>query len=136
MIVDAKLSAAFQMRTKNVVNSFHVFALEQLNRAAPPVRARRMFGGVGLYAGELFFALMDDDALYLKTDSSTQAEFEARGMPAFQPAGEDGPTMHYHQLPEDVLEDPEALRRWVEKAIGVARQSRSRSGKRRVQNGS
>ena len=46
-----------------VTPSYRAYILEQLNRAVPPVRARAMFGGVGLDAGEVFFALIADDAL-------------------------------------------------------------------------
>jgi DNA transformation protein len=114
-----------------VTNSFQTFVLEQLNRAVPPVRSRRMFGGVGIYSGDLFFALIDDDAVYLKTDDETKQAFEARGMGPFRPMGEDGETMRYHQLPEDVLENPESLRVWAERAIGVARQARARPASKR-----
>lgn len=107
-----------------VSDSFRDFVLEQLNRALPAVRARRMFGGMGLYSGDVFFALIDDDVLYLKTDAETQRPFEARGMKPFQPFGEDGGTMHYHQLPEDVLESTELLREWATRAIDVARRKR------------
>jgi DNA transformation protein and related proteins len=64
-----------------------------------------MFGGVGIYGGELFFALIDDDTLYFKVDESTRPEFEARGMGPFQPYGEEGETMGYYRVPEDLLED-------------------------------
>jgi DNA transformation protein len=89
-----------------------------------------MFGGVGVYAGELFFALIADDTLYFKVDASTRPEFEARGMGPFRPFGDAGGTMQYYQVPEDVLEDPEALRRWVEKALAVARQKKGRRASR------
>ena len=42
-----------------VSSGYQTFVLDQLGRVLPTVRARRMFGGVGLYAGELFFALID-----------------------------------------------------------------------------
>ena len=41
--------------------------LERLSRVTK-VRARKMFGGLGLYSGELFFALIAHDVLYLKVD--------------------------------------------------------------------
>ncbi len=104
--------------------SFRTLVLDQLGRVLPVVRARRMFGGVGIYAGELFFALIDDDILYLKADDATRPAFEARGMGPFRPYGPDGPPMHYYQLPEDVLEDAEALRPWVDDALGVARRAK------------
>jgi DNA transformation protein len=108
----------------SVTDSYQAFVVEQLNKAVPPVRARRMFGGVGLYSANLFFALIDDDVVYLKTDSSTQPEFAARGLPQFRPFGDDSGGMSYHQLPEDALEDVDALRGWCEKAIEVAKRAK------------
>jgi len=109
-----------------VSSSFKTLVVDQLNRAVPRIRARPMFGGVGLYSGELFFALIADDTVYFKVDASTRPEFEARGMEPFRPFGDEGGTMQYYQLPEDVLEDPETLRPWAEKALAVARQSKGR----------
>jgi len=48
----------------SVSPSFRIFVLEQLGRVLPDLRVRSMFGGVGLYSGERFFALIDDDTLY------------------------------------------------------------------------
>jgi DNA transformation protein len=108
-----------------VSETFHAFALEQLARILP-VTGRKMFGGVGIYADGFFFALMDDDTLYLKVDESNRADFEARGLGPFQPFGEGGETMQYYPVPEDVLEAPDALRLWADKALAVARQARAR----------
>ena len=85
----------------------------------PRIRARPMFGGVGLYSGELFFALIADDTVYFKADESTRPDFEARGMGPYRPFGDAGGTMQYYQVPEDLLEDPEALRPWAEKAVAT-----------------
>jgi DNA transformation protein and related proteins len=114
-----------------VKSSFQILVLDQLSRAIPGIRSRAMFGGVGIYAGELFFALIADDTLYFKVDASTRPDFEARGMEPFRPFGEDGGTMKYYQLPEDVLEDPEELRSWAEKAVAIARQNKARRPPRR-----
>ena len=107
------------------------FVLDQLRRVRADVRAKRMFGGVGLYTGELFFALVDDDILYLKVDDETRPEFERRGLRAFQPYGEGTATMQYYPLPEDLLEDPDALRPWTDAAVAVARRAKLRKGKSR-----
>ena len=104
-----------------VSSSFRVLVLDQLSRAMPRIRARSMFGGVGIYSGEIFFALIADDTLYFKVDDSTRPDFVARGMGPFRPFGDDGGTMQYYQLPEDLLEDPDALRPWAEKAVAIAR---------------
>ena len=108
---------------------FRAFVLEQLGRVAPEVRGRSMFGGVGLYSGELFFALIDDDTLYLKVDDANRPDFEARGLGPFMPSGDRSHVMQYYELPADILEDAEALAPWVEKAIAAAR--RKRGGARR-----
>ena len=108
-----------------VSSTFKLFILEQLGRSVPGIRARNMFGGVGIYGGELFFALIDDDTLYFKVDESNRRDYEARGMGPFQPYGEEGETMGYYRVPEDLLDDSEALGQWAEKAIMVARRRRS-----------
>jgi DNA transformation protein len=109
-----------------VSRSFQVLVLDQLSGAVPSVRARPMFGGVGIYSGDLFFALIADDTVYFKVDASNRPDFDARGMEPFRPFGDGSGAMQYYQLPEEVLEDLEALRLWAEKALAVARQSRSR----------
>ena len=100
--------------------SFRTFILDQLSRVVSKIRARAMFGGVGIYAGDLFFALIADDTLYFKVDDSNRPDFEQRGMNAFQPYGEGSETMQYYQVPADLLDDPEALRPWAEKSIAAA----------------
>ena len=60
--------------------------------------------------------------LYVRSDEVSRAEFEALGMPPFRPFEEHGPVMSYYQLPEEVLEEPDTLRRWAERAIEIARQ--------------
>jgi DNA transformation protein and related proteins len=72
-----------------VTPEYREFVLEQLGRVAP-VTSRAMFGGVGVYSGGLFFALMAGDTLYLKVDDSNRADFEAAGTGPFRPFGDDG----------------------------------------------
>ena len=110
----------------SVSDGFRTFVLEQLARTTPGLRARNMFGGVGLCAGDLFFALMDDDVLYFKVDDHTRARFEALGMEPFRPRGDGGEVMQYYEVPADVLEDAEALAPWATDAVEVARRARSR----------
>ena len=111
--------------------TFRAFALEQLSRVAPEIRGKSMFGGVGIYSGELFFALLDNDTLYLKVDDSNRGDFESHSFGPFRPVGDSGEVMQYYELPADILEDAEAIRPWVEKAIAVAAAKRmGRKGKR------
>lgn len=82
-----------------------------------------MFGGLGIYSNDLFFALADDGKLYFKVDSTNQGDFEARGMGPFVP-WDGAPPMGYWELPPGVIEDPSELVVWVDKAIGVAERAK------------
>jgi len=104
---------------------YREFVLEQLERVEP-VTARAMFGGVGIYASGLFFALISGDSVYLKADDSNRGDFEAAGMGPFRPYGDGTRAMQYYELPADLLEDPDRLRPWVHGAIDVARRKRRR----------
>lgn len=105
-----------------VTPSFRTYAEDQLGRILP-IRTRAMFGGVGIYAGDLFFALLADDVLYLKVDEETRGAYEERGLGPFRPHGPDGMEMSYREIPADLLEDPDELRPWVEDAVDVARRA-------------
>jgi DNA transformation protein len=90
-----------------------------------------MFGGVGIYSGELFFALLANDTLYLKVDDSNRPDFEARGMGPFLPFGDERDKMQYYEVPADLLDDPEALRPWAEKSIVVSAKKKSKKARKR-----
>lgn len=114
-----------------VSQDFRDYALEQLRRATPAaITHRAMFGGVGVYADGLFFALMADDVLYFKVDDSNRDRFERAGMGPFLPYGDPERPMAYYQVPGEVLEEPDRLTSWVDQAVAVARTAK-RSGKRR-----
>ena len=110
----------------SVSPSFRAFAVEQLSLVAQTIRAKNMFGGVGVYSQDRFFALLADDELYLKVDDSNRPDFEALGIGPFRPFGPDGEAMQYYPLPGDLLEDIEVLRSWVDKAIAVAANKKKR----------
>ena len=101
------------------------YILEQLEGLGD-LRSRRMFGGVGLYRGELFFGLIDDDTLFFKSDSTNSADYIARKMPRFMPFP-DRPeaVMAYYQVPADIIEDAESLVAWARKSVAVALTSQS-----------
>jgi DNA transformation protein len=96
------------------------YILEQLEGLGS-VQSRRMFGAVGLYRDGLFFGLIDDDTLYLKTDETNSAQYQTRNMPRFMPPVNRpmGP-MGYHQVPADIIEDAESLASWARQSVEVA----------------
>jgi DNA transformation protein len=110
-----------------VSDSYRDFVLEQLGRVMP-VTGKSMFGGVGLYANSLFFALIAEDRLYFKVDDATRSDFERLGMEPFRPFGEDS-AMGYYEVPVDVVEDPVQLAPWMRRAINVAADAKRRKRK-------
>ena len=104
-----------------VSDGFAAFVLEQLDPLGP-LTPKRMFGGVGLYAGDLFFALLSRDVLYLKTDESNRGMMEKAGARAFEPyPGQGKGKMQYYSVPTAILEDSDELIAWAKKAVAVAR---------------
>jgi len=101
-----------------VSDAYKTFLEEQLGRVMP-VTSKRMFGGLGLYARGLFFAVAADNVVYFKAGDANRADFEARRCEPFRPYGDDR-AMGYHAVPGDVLEDSELLEDWMEKALRVA----------------
>jgi DNA transformation protein len=82
---------------------------------------RRMFGGVGIYSGGIFFGLVYKERLYFKTDDATRPEYEARGSEGFRPrANLKGMKMTYYTVPAEVLEDEDEVVRWARNAVGAA----------------
>jgi DNA transformation protein and related proteins len=98
---------------------FAAFVVEQLEGCGAVV-TKRMFGGLGIYADDIFFAIVDNDILYLKVDDTTRADYEAAGCHAFRPYGDDRQSIHYYEVPVAVLEDASELARWGRKAISAA----------------
>lgn len=88
-----------------------------------------MFGGVGIYSGGTFFALIADDVVYFKVDDATRPAYEERGSKAFNPFGT--ASMSYFELPEDVLENEDELRAWSRDAIAVAQRAAKKKKKKK-----
>jgi DNA transformation protein and related proteins len=118
-----------------VSDSFLTFVLEQLGEV-PAVTSKRMFGGVGLYSDETFFAALDNDTMFFKVDDVTSARYIARKMPPFTPIPGQPPMMGYRQVPADVLEDASALAEWSKEAIGVGRRAPKKKKKKKKRSAS
>jgi DNA transformation protein len=103
-----------------VSESYVAYVKEQLTGVGR-LRSKRMFGGVGFYAGELFFGLLAGDALYFKVDDTNRGDFTARGMGPFTPfPDKPDQVMGYYEVPADIIEEAEALVAWARKALRVA----------------
>ena len=100
------------------------FVLDQLS-GLRRISSRPMFGCIGLYCGDDFFAIIDDGHLYFCADETTRARYEAAGMRTFQAL------RSYYEIPVDVLEDDAALCEWAREAIAVHRKKPARKRRAR-----
>jgi len=114
-------TARGKLRPMGSSDSFRDFVLDQL-ATLRDVRARSMFGGIGLYAGDIFFGLIASDVLYLKVDDSNRARYEVAGCEPFRPYPDKSTamTMPYYNVPLTVLEDAKELVAWARVSVGVA----------------
>jgi DNA transformation protein len=112
-----------------VSEGFKTFIIGQLDRL-PTITSRHMFGGAGIYSEGLFFALIAGDVLYFKVDDSNRQDFEAEGMEPFRPYNDER-SMNYSEVPIDVIEDPERLAEWAQKALLIAREAAKKKRKKR-----
>jgi DNA transformation protein len=95
-------------------DSFRDFVLEQLS-ALENLRCKRMFGGHGLYSGEVFFGIVFDGRLYFKTNPDTLSDYLAFHAAVFAPS-EKQILKNYREVPVDILEDAVNLTTWAQKA--------------------
>jgi DNA transformation protein and related proteins len=78
------------------------------------LRARKMFGGAGVYCAGRMFALLADGLIYLKTDAVSRDQFAAAGSTPFVFETRDGSsaTMSYWRLPDTALDDADEALAW------------------------
>jgi DNA transformation protein len=101
------------------------FVLEQL-ASLGEVSARAMFGGRGIYQGDICFAIVVDDRLYFKTDADTSRTYTTRGLGTFTyVARGKAVALQYYEAPPEVFEDTEVMRFWARQAVEVALRARS-----------
>src|SRR5947207_15922648 len=124
----AKSPARGKLKSMRVSSGFREYVLDQL-AALPRIRDRSMFGGVGLYADDLFFGILASDVLYFKTDDSNRQDYERAGSRPFKPYADRALTMPYYAVPIEVVEDAATLVKWAQRAVAVANASKKTSRK-------
>ena len=104
-----------------ISDSFRDYVLEQL-AGLGAVTWRRMFGGAGLYAEGVFFAVLDNDQVFFKVNDDTRPDFLEMGAGPFDPMpGREQPSKGYFEVPVLILEDRARLVEWARRAVDVGR---------------
>jgi DNA transformation protein and related proteins len=101
-----------------------------------PVVVRRMFGGGGIYADGLMFAIVAGGVIYLKADAQTIPAFEKEDLKPFAYAakGRKPISFSYWRMPDRLYDDADELARWARDAVMAARraaESKVAGGRRR-----
>jgi DNA transformation protein len=100
--------------------AFIEYVCDQLGPWAD-VAPRRMFSGHGIFRGGTMFALIHADSLYFRTDAENSGDYAAAGMQPFRYARAGRQiALGYHEVPADVLDEPERLAAWADKAYAAA----------------
>jgi DNA transformation protein len=105
--------------------------IRELFSAFGTVEVHRLFGGAGVYADGIMFALVHDGVIYLKADEHNAPAFEREKLAPFTYNTKDGKRQitSYRRMPERLYDDPDELVAWAREALAVAH--RRGAGKRR-----
>ncbi|MFM9829510.1 MAG: TfoX/Sxy family protein [Sphingomonas sp.] len=94
---------------------------------------RAMMGGATLYLDGTIFAIIADDALWLKADADSDMVWDEAGCTRFtydfghRRTG----SMNYRRAPDDVYDDADALRHWATVALGAGARAPARKPRRK-----
>ncbi len=114
------------------ISKQEVEALEELFSVVPGASVRRMFGGAGVFREGLMFALsLEGGSIALKADAQTEPDFLAEGSSQWLYPHKSGKQMEmgYWHAPERLLDDPDELKIWAQKAFEAALRADARKPK-------
>jgi DNA transformation protein and related proteins len=97
------------------------------------VTFRHMMGGATLYCDGTVFAIIAADALWFKADKLSDAIWDAAGCVRFtyEMKGKTG-SMNYRRAPDEVHDDPDALRQWASLGLEAGRRAPAKKSKPRL----
>jgi DNA transformation protein len=100
--------------------------IAELFAAFGAVSVRRMFGGAGVYAEGVMFALVAEGAIYLKAAPGNTEAFEREHCGPFSYATKEGTRQltSYWQMPDRLYDEPDELAVWARTALAAARAGR------------
>jgi DNA transformation protein and related proteins len=79
------------------------------------VRARRMFGGHGIYKDDVMFGLVANDRFYIRTDDENKQRFIDQGMEPFVFGERNGKAVvsRYYEPPEAAFVNAQKMKPWA-----------------------
>jgi DNA transformation protein and related proteins len=116
-------------------DEFAAYCLELLSPLGV-ARAKKMFGGHGLYVDDVCIALILNEQLYLKVDTITRHAFEAaQGQPfVYQAKGRDV-RVNFWTPPPEAMESSNLMLPWARLAVEAALRARNSKAPRKPKPG-
>ena len=101
--------------------------LRELFSAFGPIDVRRMFGGAGIFADGVMFALVHAGVIYLRTDGVSAAAFDRENLPPFTytARGVTRALSAYRRMPDRLYDDGDELAAWARSALAAARRAQA-----------
>lgn len=98
-----------------------------------PVTMRHMMGTGTLFFDGRIFAVVDEEAVWFKSDAVSNPIWEAAGSDRFTFTEKSGETlaMNYRRAPADAYDDADAMREWAGVAIAAAQRAPARKPKKK-----
>ena len=94
------------------------------------VEVKRMFGGAGVYADGVCFAIESGGEVFLKVDAASEPAFSAAGSSQFvYDARGKAMTTSFWRLPSAAYDEPDELRRWAAFGLEAARRKAAEKAK-------
>ena len=112
--------------------SYTKFILELLSPYGS-FTARSMFGGYGIYMNGIIVAIIANDELYFKVDSTNQQQYEELDSTPFsyKTKGKKA-VMSYWKVPIEILEEEKQLEKWIEQSFEIS--LKNKQNKKRIPN--
>lgn len=103
-----------------------VETLQDVFELLGPIKVRKMFGGYGIYHQGLMFALIADDALYLKADNENAKYFKEKGLKQFEyNKNRKVVKMSYYLVPDEIMDDREEAAVWASRSVAALLRTRT-----------
>ena len=101
---------------------FIEFVMEMLEPVAA-IEGSKFFGGYGIKSSATQFAMIMGNSLYFVVNDKTRPKYERLDKKPFSYMTKNGRRLvrRYFEVPEDLLEDQDALVEWARESIAVAK---------------
>ena len=106
----------------SINTEFRDYILDQLS-CMGAFETKNMFGGTALLRNGSAFAKIKHGTLWLKVADNNINDFIERGMTQYTYGKGNSRKLNFYDTPAEILEEPERLIQWTQKAIEAANSS-------------